>query len=100
MNRPQTHDVAAGFATARRRFFVLTALEMAAFLALLAGWALLLMPQVHVFWLLVPALPLHLLFAWIARRQIVCPACRAPLAGDDGFAPFAEACDHCGARFR
>lgn len=100
MNRPQARDVAAGFAAARRRFFALTVLEMAVFLALLAGWAFLLMPRVHVFWLLVPALPLHLLFARISRHVVVCPACRAPLAGDDGFAPFAEACDHCGARFR
>lgn len=100
MNRPQARDVAAGFAAARRRFFLLTLLEMAAFLALLAGWAFLLMPRVHVAWLLVPALPLHLLFAWITRRRVVCPACGVPLAGDDGFAPFAEACDHCGARFR
>lgn len=100
MDRSQARDVAAGFAAARRRFFLLTGVEMAAFLALPAGWAFLLMPRVHVAWMLVPALPLHLLFAGITRRLIVCPACRAPLAGDDGFAPFAEACDHCGARFR
>lgn len=100
MHPSTPRQVTEAFSAVRRLYFVLIALEFACFAVVALGWALLLMPRIHVWWLLVPLLPIHLLFRRIAARKIVCPACRTPLIDDDGFAVFAKACDHCGTRFR
>ncbi len=97
--RPPT-DVSTEFAALRRFHFAMAALEFVVLCAILVAWMLLLMPHVHIWWMLVPMLPLHLVFRRIAKRKSVCPACRTSLLDDDGFSAFAKACEHCGARFR
>lgn len=93
-------DTAAGLGKARRWFFGLMALEFALFMAVGSIWLFFLYPRVHVWWLIVPLLPAHLIFARIAKRKVACPQCGATLIDHDGVAIFAKACDHCGHRFR
>ena len=101
MRPPQSVSATAtGLRNARRWFFGLMALEFALFAAIGLIWLFFLYPRVHVWWLIVPLLPAHLLFARIAKRKVACPNCAGPLVDHDGFAIFAKACDHCGHRFR
>jgi hypothetical protein len=93
-------DVSEKFSAVRRAYFGLIALEFALFALISLAWLFLLTPEIRIWWLLVPILPMHLLFNRIAKRRIVCPSCRSPLIDLDGFSVFAKACEHCNARFR
>lgn len=90
----------ASLSMPRRWFFALMAMEFAIFGAIGLLWMFFLTPGVHVWWLLVPLLPIHFSIRRLTARKVVCPTCNHSLMDHDGFAMFAKACDHCGSRFR
>ncbi|GAA4801235.1 hypothetical protein [Lysobacter hankyongensis] len=90
----------ASLSEPRGWFFGLMALEFAIFCAIGLIWLFFLAPGVHVWWLLIPLLPIHFSLRRLTERKVACPACRHSLMDHDGFAVFAKACDHCGTRFR
>jgi hypothetical protein len=84
----------------RKWFFGLAALEFAIFGALGLIWMFFLAPRVHVWWLLVPLLPIHFAIRRLTERKVTCPSCAHSLMEHDGFAICAKACEHCGTSFR
>ena len=84
----------------RRWFFAFMALEFAIFGAIGVIWMFFLAPGVHVWWLLIPLLPIHFSIRRLTARKVACPSCKRSLMDHEGFAMFAKACDHCGTRFR
>ncbi len=83
-----------------RGFLALVALELAIFCTIGLIWMVFLAPGLHVWWLLVPLLPIHFSLRRLTGRKVVCPSCDHSLMDHEGFAMFAKACDHCGTRFR
>ncbi len=54
----------------------------------------------HVWWLLVPIVPLHWFMRNYRKKHCICPFCQQTLIGFDGDSVFAKSCEHCGAVFK
>ncbi len=91
--------VEARLSSARRRFFGLMALEFAIFRTIGLVWLFFLAPGVHVWWWLVPLLPIHFGIRRLTEHKVACPAGHRSLMDHEGFAMSAKACDHGGTRF-